>query len=45
MVLFRTWPMVSTPVTLGGGMTMEYAGRVADTRAGSAVKQPWSSQN
>ena len=31
--------MVSTPVTFGGGMTMEYAGRLGDTRAGSAVKQ------
>ena len=26
MVLLRTWPMCSTPVTFGGGMTMEYAG-------------------
>ena len=44
MVLLRTWPRVSTPVTFGGGMTMEYAGRVAETRAGSAVKKLWSSQ-
>ena len=26
MVLLRTWPSVSTPVTLGGGMAMEKAG-------------------
>ena len=45
MVLFSTCPSVSTPVTFGGGMTMEYAGRVSETRAGSAVKQFRSSQN
>jgi hypothetical protein len=26
MVLFRAWPTWSTPVTLGGGMTMEKEG-------------------
>jgi hypothetical protein len=32
---------VSTPVTFGGGMTMEYAGF---GEAGSAAKQPFCSQ-
>ena len=41
MVLFSTCPSVSTPVTFGGGMTMEYAG-LSDS--GSAVKQPSASQ-
>ena len=27
IVLFNTWPIVSTPVTLGGGITMLYASR------------------
>src|SRR6266498_1165058 len=26
MVLFKTWPSVSTPVTFGGGITMENGG-------------------
>ena len=44
MVLLSTCPMWSMPVTFGGGMTMEYAGRLSLTRAGSAVKQPCFSQ-
>ena len=37
--------MWSMPVTLGGGMTMEKAGRLSLTRSGSAVKQPLDCQN
>ena len=37
--------MCSTPVTLGGGMTMEYAGRSSLTRSGLAVKHSFFSQN
>jgi hypothetical protein len=36
--------MCNTPVTFGGGMTMEYAGRFPETRAGFAAKKFWSSQ-
>ena len=42
MVLLRTWPIVSMPVTFGGGMTMEYAGFVD---CASATKHFRSSQN
>src|SRR6185369_3289955 len=42
MVLLRTWPIWSTPVTFGGGMTMEYAG-LRDL--GSATKHFSFSQN
>ena len=44
IVLLRTCPSVSTPVMFGGGMTMENAGREAETRSGWAVKQPASVQ-
>ena len=32
IVLFSTWPIVSTPVTFGGGITMLYGSRPACTR-------------
>src|ERR1700722_2529564 len=41
MVLLRTCPSVNTPVTLGGGMTMEYAGL---RECASATKNFCSSQ-
>ena len=41
MVSLSAWPMCSTPVMLGGGMTMEYAGR---SGSGSAWKRCSSSQ-
>src|SRR5687768_10945833 len=41
MVLLRTCPSVSTPVTFGGGMTIEYGGF---GEFGSATKNLFSSQ-
>jgi hypothetical protein len=37
IVALSTWPIVRTPVTLGGGMTTEYASRAA---AALPVKAP-----
>src|SRR5579871_2898460 len=42
IVLSSTCPMCSTPVTLGGGMTIEKAGFV---EPGLAVKQPFASHS
>ncbi len=40
-VQFSTWPIVSTPVTLGGGIMIVYGSRVA---SGRAPKAPACSQ-
>jgi len=42
MVIVSAWPTCSSPVTLGGGMTMTNGFRFGST---TGVKYPCSSQN